>query len=499
MSHSGAPTTSSHRQDQAGKDAVKQPGQVGSSFNARKAVAATVPIVVLAALWFSPTPAGLQAQAWHMLAIFVATILGLLLEPIPASALMFLALAFSILSRVLTEGKALVGYTNSTVWLIFCAYVISIGFIRTGLGRRIAYKLIARLGGSTLGIAYALCLSDLILAPAMPSVTARSGGVISPIVRSINSIFASEPGPTGKKLGNFLIITCFLITPVTGGMFLTGMAANPMVAELTMKTLKLEITWGRWALAALVPGLICFVATPLLLYVLTRPELKRTEGAREMAREGLKAMGPMSRREQGLLLVFILALIGWATGSLTQLSATTVAIAGVALLLVLGAVKWREVLEQGGAWDTLIWFGAIFSLATGLMDLGFIKWMAARLSVVFLGWPWLTALIGLSLVYLYIHYAFATATGHTAALFAPFLATAVAVGAPPMLSAILLGIFTNLMWGLTEYAGGPGPIYFGLGYFGRPKFYALNLAATTMNVLITLSVGFLWWRVLGLW
>jgi DASS family divalent anion:Na+ symporter len=495
MSTSGAPAPLPNHQ---GRAAIP-PSSTGLTFSVRKALPALLPLAALGIIWFSPTPAGLPTPAWHMLAIFVATIVGLLMEPIPASALMFLALAFSILSKVLSEGKALIGYTNSTVWLIFCAYVISIGFIRTGLGRRIAYKLVAWLGGSTLGIAYALSLSDLILAPAMPSVTARSGGVISPITRSINSIFGSEPGPSGKKLGNFLVITCFLITPVTGSMFLTGMAANPMVAELTLKTLKLQVTWGMWAVAALVPGLVCFALTPLLLYCLTRPEIKRTEGAREMARDGLKEMGPMSRREQGLALVFVLALIGWATGSLTQLGATTVAIAGVALLLLLGAVKWKEVLEQGGAWDTLIWFGAIFSLATGLSDLGFIKWMAARLSVAFLGWPWLTALIGLSLVYLYIHYAFATATGHTAALYAPFLATAVATGAPPMLAVIILGIFTNLMWGLTEYAGGPGPIYFGLGYFARPKFYALNLATTTMNVVLTLVVGMPWWHLIGLW
>ena len=261
----------------------------------RKAAAAVMPLLVLAIIWFSPVPVGLQVQAWHMLAIFAATIVGLLFQPLPPGAMMFLALAFSIVTKVLTEAKALSGFTNGTVWLIFCAYVISIGFMRTGLGKRIAYKMIAWLGkGSTLGIAYALCLTDLILAPAMPSVTARSGAVILPILRSINAISDSEAGPKGKKLGNFLVITSFLITPVTGGMFLTGMAANPLAAELAKKTLNIEITWGGWALAALVPGLACFLVTPLLLYWLTKPEMKHTPGAREMAERGLLEMGPMS-------------------------------------------------------------------------------------------------------------------------------------------------------------------------------------------------------------
>jgi DASS family divalent anion:Na+ symporter len=224
---------------QASKNAEAQPNPGrGLSPVVRKSIAAAVPLMVLAIIWFSPTPAGLTVQAWRMLAIFAATIIALLFQPLPSGALMFIALAFSIVTKVLTESKALVGFTNSTVWLIFCAYIISIGFMKTGLGKRIAYKMISWLGGSTLGIAYALGLSDLVLAPAMPSVTARSGGVIYPIVRSITSICGSEPGPTGKKLGNFLILSSFLITPVTGAMFLTGMAANPLAAELAKKTLK---------------------------------------------------------------------------------------------------------------------------------------------------------------------------------------------------------------------------------------------------------------------
>jgi DASS family divalent anion:Na+ symporter len=490
--------TGNNQQVSKNAAAQRNPGR-GLSPVVRKSIAAAVPLMVLAIIWVSPTPAGLTVQAWRMLAIFAATIIALLFQPLPSGALMFIALAFSIVTKVLTESKALVGFTNSTVWLIFCAYIISIGFMKTGLGKRIAYKMISWLGGSTLGIAYALGLSDLVLAPAMPSVTARSGGVIFPIVRSITSICGSEPGPTGKKLGNFLILSSFLITPVTGAMFLTGMAANPLAAELAKKTLKIEITWGGWALAALVPGLLCFIVTPLLVYWLTKPELKRAPGARDMAERGLQEMGPMSRKEQVLTAVFFLTLIGWATGTMTQLGATTVALAGVALLFLFGVVQWKDLLAQGSAWDTLIWFGAIMSLATGLGDLGFIKWMAVKLSAAFLGWPWVTAFIGLGLVYIYIHYAFATATGHTAALYAPFLAAAVAAGAPPMMAAITFGIFSNLMWGITEYGGGPNPIYFSLGYFERPKFYALNFIVTTVNVLITFAVGMVWWRVIGLW
>ena len=54
-----------------------------------------VPIVVLLAIWFYPVPEGLKPQAWHMFAIFVATIVGILCAPLPSGALMFIALALS--------------------------------------------------------------------------------------------------------------------------------------------------------------------------------------------------------------------------------------------------------------------------------------------------------------------------------------------------------------------------------------------------------------------
>ena len=458
-----------------------------------------IPLVVIAIIWVAPTPNGLSIQAWRMFAIFAATILGILLQPLPSGAIVLVGIAFSIYTKVLPEAKALSGFASSTVWLIFCAYVLSIGFVKTGLGRRIAYRLVSWVGGSSLGIAYALGVSDLIMAPAMPSVTARSGGIIFPIIRSINAAFGSAPGPTGKKIGNFLVMTGFQYAPVTGAMFLTGMAANPLCAELAKKTLKLEITWGGWALAALIPGLVCCVLTPLLLYWMIRPEMKRSETARELGREGLKKMGQMTGKEWLLSLVFVLALVGWGTSIYTQLGATTIGLGVVGLLFVGGVVGWRDVLLDLAAWDTVIWFGGIISLATGLADLGFIKWLVPLISKAFVGWAWVTTFVILGLIYIYIHYAFATASAHVAAIYPPFIAAAVAAGAPPMMVVICFGIFTNIMWGLTEYGGGPGPIYFSQGYYERPAFYRLNLAVTTMNVIIMFTVGLAWWKFIGLW
>ena len=312
-------------------------------------------------------------------------------------------------------------------------------------------------------------------------------------------MLGSQPGPTGKRIGDFLIMTCFQFTPITGALFMTGMAANPLCAQLAKDGLGVELTWGSWFLAALVPAMICFIALPLLTFKFMDPELKRTPQARVMGREELKKMGPMGRQELLVAVGFILALIGWGTSLITGFNANAIGLGLVAFLFVSGAVQWKDVLNDKAAWDTVVWFGAIISLATGLTKLGFVKWMSLGFASSLGGLDWVTTFLILGFAYIYLHYVFATASGHVAAMYVPFASVAIAAGAPAPMVAICFAIFSNFMWGITEYAGGPGPIYFGQGYFERPRFYKINFCIVTFCVLVVFSSGMLWWKAIGLY
>lgn len=467
--------------------------------NKGKIIRWSVPLAILVILWLCPTPEGLKPEAWHMFAIFAATIAGILSAPIASGALMFIALAVTYFTGTLPLGDVLKGFASGTVWMIFSAYVLSLGFVQSGLGRRIAYKTLSLFGGSSLGVAYSLGFADLIMAPAMPSVTARSGGIVLPIAKSINQVLDSQPGPTGRRIGDFLVMTCFQFTPITGAMFLTGMAANPLCAQLAHDSLGVDLTWGQWFLAAVVPSMICFVALPLLTYKFMNPELKRTPEARVMGREELAKMGPMTRQEIIVAIGFVLALVGWSTCLLTGFNANAIGLGLMAFLFVAGGVQWKDVLNDKAAWDTVVWFGAIISLATGLTKLGFIKWMTAGFAGSLGGLDWMTTFLVLGFAYIYLHYVFATASGHVAAMYVPFASVAIAAGAPAGMVAICFAIFSNFMWGITEYAGGPGPIYFGQGYFERPRFYKINFLLVTFNVLVVFSTGMIWWKLIGLY
>lgn len=462
-------------------------------------VRSLVVLVIGAAIWLTPVPAGLKPEAWKLMAIFVSTILGFILQPLPIGSLAFISVTFTALSGVLKPAEALSGFSNGTIWLIVSAFLFAKGFIKTGLGRRIAYVLIRALGDSTLKLGYTIVLSDLIISPATPSNTARAGGILFPIVKSLSTAFGSEPGSTARRVGAYLMQIAYQGNTITSAMFMTAMAGNPLIASLAANTLKINISWGLWATAALVPGLLSIIVVPYLLYKFYPPEVKKTPEAKALAAKELELMGAMSRGEKIVAAVFVGALVLWSTSQYTKLDATVVAMLAVTVMMITKVLEWKDVLTETGAWDTLIWMGALIGLADYLSKLGFIPWFAKLVSASMVGVPWMQAFVILLVIYMYAHYGFASLVAHITAMYAAFAAVAVAAGAPAFLVALALAYMSNLCMSLTHYAAGPAPIYFGAGYVDQGTWWKIGFLVSVVNMIIWVGIGSFWWKLLGLW
>lgn len=459
-------------------------------------------IVVLVGigLWFIPSPEGVTAQAWHLFAIFVATILGFILQPFSMGAVAFIAITITALLDVLKPAEALSGFGNGVIWLIACAFIFAKGFIITGFGRRVAYTVIRAIGDSTLKLGYAITISDLFMSPAMPSSGARAGGVLYPIVRSLATALGSEPNDgTHRKAGSFLMQILYQGNTITNAMFMTAMAANPLIATLAQKTLNIEISWGLWALGASVPGLLSLIIIPYFLYKVYPPEIKAFPQGKVIAREELAKMGPMTFKEKVVFGVFIGALILWATSQLTHINATVVAMLAVSVMVIAKVLDWKDVLEEKGAWDTLVWMGVLMTMAGFLSKLGLIAWFSKLMATQVSGISWPIAMVALILVYVYSHYAFASLTAHITAMYAAFCAVMVAAGAPAYLVALAMAYMSNICMSITHYGGAPAPIIFGAGYVDQPTWWKLGFYTSIINLIVWVGVGGLWWKVIGLW
>ncbi|KAI3448246.1 hypothetical protein Pfo_004911 [Paulownia fortunei] len=441
--------------------------------------------------------------AWQLLSIFLSTITGLVLSPLPVGAWAFLGLTTSILTKTLSFTTAFSAFTNEVIWLIVISFFFARGFVKTGLGDRIATYFVKWLGKSTLGLSYGLTLSEALIAPAMPSTTARAGGVFLPIIKSLSLSAGSKPGdPSKKKLGSFLVQTQFQSSGNSSALFLTAAAQNLLCLKLAEELgVVISNPWISWFKAASLPAFVSLIATPLILYKLYPPETKDTPDAPAMAAKKLYLMGPVTKNEWVMIGTMLLAVSLWVFGDALGIASVVAAMLGLSILLLSGVLDWDDCLSEKSAWDTLAWFAVLVGMAGQLTNLGIVSWMsncvAKSLQSLSLSWP--AAFIVLQAAYFLIHYLFASQTGHVGALYSAFLAMHLASGVPGVLAALALAYNTNLFGALTHYSSGQAAVYFGAGYVDLPDVFKFGFILALVNAVIWGVVGTFWWKFLGLY
>ena len=482
--------------------------------NASKWIKILVLVAIVCIIYFLiPCPEGLQAvdettglptgkpgTAWKLLSVYVAMIIGLILRPISEGALLLVGIA--VTGLVFGVTTPLAGYGNSSTWLVFGAFMVGTAFSVSGLGKRIAYILLKAFGNSVLGLCYVECLTDLAISPATSSNTARSGGIVMPVFENVCEALGSQKGtPSAKKLGSYIIYTLYPISLGTSVVFLTACAAHPVAVELAGEILGLSFTWGRWFVCLCVPSLLLLAIYPIFMYIIFPPEVKKIEG-KKIARERLAEMGPMTKQETTLLILFLLAILGWATGDLTGISATTVAVSFFAFSVLFGVCDWKDIENTRGGWSCLMWYGGIIGFANALSSAGFFSWLAAQFGVIFettfIGMsPWLAMLI-LIVVNVVAHYVFSSTAAYVSSMFPTLFAIAAAANLPgevtvyAMASAALYGSV------VTQYSNASGPVIFAGGWATQGQFWKYGAINAVLSIAVYMTVGWAWWGILGL-
>jgi DASS family divalent anion:Na+ symporter len=459
------------------------------------AVLAAVYLIVVYAV---PWHATVKANGPRLTGLFIATIVGSVLEPIPAAALVLIAVTVSAVTGTLPIDQALGGYADRTVWLVMTAFFLSRGLINSGLARRIALTFVRLFGKSSLGVCYSLGLSDFVLAGMIPANGARAGGVILPIGRAISEIYGSTPGPTAKRLGSYLYTAVYQSVCVSTAMFYTGQASNPLAARFAAQY-GYVVTWLSWFVAAIVPGALSLLAIPWIVMRLNPPELKRTPEASEFAKGELAKMGGMSGGERIVSAIFILVCGLWVSSSWTRIDITVTALLGGALMLITGVLSWEDVKSERAAWDVFIWFGGLFRLGQALNDAGVTRAFAEGVSRQFGNLGWVGLFVIALLIYFYAHYFFASISAHMVSMFPPFLAVLLAKQAPPGIVVYAFACFANLAACLTHFGTTPGPIFYADRYVPLKTWWKVGAVVSVVNLVIWSTVGFAWWKLIGIW
>jgi L-tartrate/succinate antiporter len=458
-----------------------------------------VPLAIGGLILLAPAPAGLTAAAWRYTALFVFVVVGLITEPVAAPVMGFIGLCTAAVFQLVAPTPAasvrwaLSGFSNDVVWLVFSATTFALGYEATGLGRRIALLMVEKLGASTLGLGYAIAAADLILAPFMPSNTARSAGTIFPVVKNIPPLYGSTPTVNPRAIGGYLCWTAFATTSVTSCMFATALAPNLFAAELARKIAGVEIGWMSWMTGMLPVGLLLFVLTPAVTYVIYPPTITRGPEVVRWAAAELAAMGAISRREATMAVLAVGALLGWILGG-AVMSPVIVSLIVISLMVITGVVSWNDVIANKSGWNVLVWFATLVAMADGLNQVGFLTWIAGRSAAGLAGLPVLLTAALLIALFFGLHYLFASTTAHATAVLPAFLAAIVAVPGMPVRPVVFTLLYSvGLMGVLTPYATGPAPVWFGAGYISTRDFWKLGavMGALYLFALIAIELPYL--------
>ncbi len=442
-------------------------------------------------LWSLPAPEGMEAQAWHLFAIFITTILSVVFRVFSILVASILGLVIAIFTQTLSPEAAFSGFSNNIVLLIVMAFLIAKSVVKSGLGIRIALQLIMRFGKTALGLAYSLLATDLLIAPAFPSNTARSG-LLFPIVYSVAKANGSDPElGTEKKLGSYLMFTSMAGIGLSSSLWLTAMAVNPVGAAI-VANYGITINFSNWLLAASLPTIVAAVILPWVLLKVYPPTLKITPDAPGYAKEQLGRMGNMSKDEKITLAVFILLIIAWALSDILGLDRTAIAFLGLALLLLTGVYTPADIRKEGEALITMIWFAILFSMSMALYNMGFMNYVGVLIAKEIDGFSEPAAFFLLVFFYVVFHYLFVSQTAHLLALFGVFLFAGVDLGLHVAGLAYMLLFATNYFSVITPQGSSCNVLYISSGYIRVDEVYKYGGLLTLLFFIIYNTIGLGW-------
>lgn len=445
-------------------------------------------------------------RGWYTLGVFLSVIVAFLSRPFPEGFSVVAGVAVMGLHLTLTDKTTdgsptdtgsedvLGGFANKAAWLVLVAMFIAGAIAKTGLGKRIALFILSALGGSYLGIAYGVCITELLLGPAVPSNIARGAGIIAPIVESICKQLGSTPTSNPVRNGGaFIILVANAANLLSSTMFLTASTSNSVIVGSAKANLGVTISWGDWFLSGLVPGATCMLLMPFLCMVLAKPD-KFEADPRSDAKKQLAEMGPTSRAEW-ILMAVLFSIVGvWGSeGYVHSMDSVIVALVGLVVLVFTDVLSYQAIQKNTKAWNFLLWMGGLMSLSNTMTKYGVTNWMASLVADATSGLPeGNTQMVVLMLLYFLSMYLMSSLTAHAAAI-GPVLLSMPMIKDKhqPMLSMVMH--FTTLCAVTTHYGSGTAQHYYDLGYLPLVKWLGFGFLMAIFFFVVFFLIGPLWW------
>jgi sodium-dependent dicarboxylate transporter 2/3/5 len=471
------------------------------------------PLFAMLAYLFLPSAesmpdGGLGTSARIVAALAVCMATWWLTEALPLAATALLPIAVLPLAEVASISDVAAPYANPLIFLFLGGFIIGLAIQRFGLHQRLALHVLLAVGTSPRRLIAGFMLASALLSmwisntataimmlPIGASVLALLKEKASVEVARTNSCAHDDGGPFATALVLGIAYACSI-----GGIgTLIGTPPNLVLAAFVRDHYGIELSMTRWMAVGLP---LVAVLLPLTWFYLTRIAFRVSDRplpcGRDVIKSELAAMGPMSRAERVVLVIFSATALGWilrpqivAWSGLAGLSDATIAMLGALLLFIVpvsGSPR-RAAMDWGTAqqlpWDVLILFGGGLSLAAAIASTGVDRFIGDSFSHLAGVAPLVLLLSITAAVILMTEITSNTAV--TTTLMPVMAATALATGSPPgmLLTATALAASCAFM---LPVATPPNAVVFSSGYVSVGQMaragFGLNIAAVVLIALL---------------
>jgi sodium-dependent dicarboxylate transporter 2/3/5 len=437
---------------------------LGQKFVLSRAGKGALAVALLASTWwvFEVVPVGITSLAIGVLQIFF------LIRP---------------------AKEAFNDFMDPSVMFIFASIVIGMVFTKTGLTRRLAYKMLVIVGERT-SMIYLGCF---VVTAALTHIMAHTAvaATIYPLLLSIYGLYGEGDKPT--RFGKGLFIGMAYVAGAGSIVTLLGAARGPVAIGFFNDVVGRDIAFFELSYYMFPIGWLMVFLLWVFFLIFFKPEKKVIPGLKQRAIRLNAELGPISRREIIAASIIFGCVLTMSIRSfipiLESLDKTAIIVTSTILLFVTDVLDIDDLEEI--PWNIILLFAGAMSLGFCLWETGAAKWLAVKWLLLFQESTWFVFVMGIAFFVLVMtnvimNVAAIAITLPVALVIAPYLGVA-----PEVI--LFASLATAGMPFLLLVGAAPNAIAYESGQFTAGEFFTYGLLASIMlMVVVACAVYFLW-------
>lgn len=337
----------------------------------------------------------LSKEGKGALAVFAAAATWWIFEVVPIGVTSLLIGVLQALFMIRKPSVAFKDFMDPSVLFIFGSVVIGMVFTKTGLTRRIAYKMLSIIGEKTSLIMLGCFVMTALLTHVMAHTAVAA--TMFPLLMAIYSMYTTETKPT--NFGKCLFIGMAYVAGAGSIITLLGAARGAVALGFYKDMMHVDISFGTLSFYMFPVGwLMVFILWGFFM-IICKPEKDRIPGLKEKATRMYKELGGITSRE--ILAIFIIlgavSVIAMKSfiPAFSSLNKTGILLCSTILFFVCNILTLDDL--EDIPWNIILLFAGAMSIGFCLWETGAAKWLAVNWLVLFQKAPPIIFILGMAL------------------------------------------------------------------------------------------------------